>query len=121
MDCACVTVDIDEHATMLQEKTVTARKAHACCECHGEINPGEQYYREKTVFDGSIDTYKTCLDCLDIRRAFMCNGWFWGDVLEALNEFMVECGDDISESVLAELRPGARGVVCDMIEARWEP
>lgn len=45
----------------------TAIKQHACCECHGQIQPGETYYRHKGVWDGKGDTFKECVDCFKLR------------------------------------------------------
>lgn len=47
------------------ESTVTARKAHKCCECATVIYPGEQYIRVAGAFDGSAYAYKMCPPCRD--------------------------------------------------------
>jgi len=47
--------------------TPVARKRHRCCECRGEIRPGEKYERISGVWDGEPMRFKTCLDCVLLR------------------------------------------------------
>jgi len=56
-----------EGPTLLEEKYITARKLHTCCECGSEISPGEKYQRTKGLWGGSWDTFKTCETCARIR------------------------------------------------------
>lgn len=53
------------HATIRK-----ARKTHHCCECGAEIAPGERYQHVSRMWDGFIDTFKTCLLCSRIRRDY---------------------------------------------------
>ena len=43
-----------------------ARKAHKCCECRGEIKPGELYEYFSGIWDYP-ETFKTCLECAELR------------------------------------------------------
>lgn len=45
----------------------TARKRHKCCECGGDIMPGEKYEYVSGKWDGQFDTFKTCERCCDLR------------------------------------------------------
>ncbi len=47
-----------------------ARKQWKCCECGGEIQPGERYERAATKFEGIFECYKTCLTCATIRLTY---------------------------------------------------
>lgn len=45
-----------------------ARKVHRCCECRGTIQPGERYSCLSGLWDGRFEVYKTCLECIELRR-----------------------------------------------------
>ncbi|MDT4840096.1 hypothetical protein FQZ97_739060 [compost metagenome] len=49
------------------ETTVTANKAHACCECSGKINAGDSYVRNAGAQDAQGFSYKTCAPCSEAR------------------------------------------------------
>lgn len=121
MECATVLCSMDDgYATMLQEKIVKAIKPHKCCECRMVINPGEKYNIEVTVYDGDISRYKTCLDCMSLREVFFKEGFYFEMTKEMLWEHVMDCHGDISESSLKGLTPGARSMVCGIIEEAWE-
>lgn len=63
MDCYC---DY-EPADFYTSKVRTARKRHKCSECAGHILPGERYEIVHAKWEGEIDTFKTCGQCVDIR------------------------------------------------------
>ena len=63
--CYC---DCDDMPKLFQEKIVTARKQHTCCECGSEIDPGEKYQRCSGKWeDFGFDTFHTCIVCSRIR------------------------------------------------------
>lgn len=45
-----------------------ARKTHKCCECRGEIRPGEAYESVRGRWAGEFAVYKTCDSCAQIRQ-----------------------------------------------------
>jgi len=120
MECATVSVDVDDFCMTLREEQPTARKQHKCCECRRVIEVGEKYNIEITVYDGGIKRYKTCLDCMSIRDEFFKEGFYYGSTKWMLRDHINECGGDISESSIEALTPGARAMVCEMIEDTWE-
>lgn len=73
-----------DSAYCLQQRTVTARKEHACEECCEPIRPGIRYELYTSVCDGSLYTAKTCLSCVEIRNHFACGGWVFGRLWEDL-------------------------------------
>ena len=87
-DCSC---SMDERPSVYWDKWRTARKQHICCECGSDIDPGEQYYQVKGVWDGEFQTFKTCLLCQGIRNEAFTAGEeciCFGDLWEAVgNEF----------------------------------
>lgn len=54
-------------ATFYKQEVRRARKQHRCEECCGIISVDEQYENVSGMWDGYIDTFKTCVRCLDIR------------------------------------------------------
>ncbi|MHC1701784.1 MAG: hypothetical protein AB9900_12585 [Humidesulfovibrio sp.] len=105
--------------TATREGLRTARKAHKCGECRETIQPGEQYRYESGIWDGEPASFKTCLDCLDLRNQFCCQGWEYGRVREMIREEIDECGGGVPLDGLGKLRPGARDVFLGMVENYW--
>lgn len=60
-----------ESPTIFEEKHITARKSHVCCECGSTIDPGEKYQHCRGLWDGSWATYKSCETCSSIRYKAM--------------------------------------------------
>lgn len=82
--------DGDTCIAFYSEAVVTARKPWKCCECRRAIAVGEQYERASGMTDGCIFTEKTCLVCREIRKAFACDGWVFGDLWEAIYESLFD-------------------------------
>jgi len=120
MNCSTVSVDIDSYSTNLSQSHPKARKDHRCGECRKTIVRGEVYLREVNIHDGRVITDKTCQDCVSIRNEFFREGYWYGQVIELLDEHVQESHGDISENCFAALTPGAREKVCGMIEDYWE-
>ena len=120
MECSVVDVGLDDYATTLSEKIVISRIDHICGECRKAIKKGDSYKVENNIFEGSISTYKTCLDCLSIRNVFFTDGWFFGNIRDEIHDFIFECFGDISQASISSLTPGARSWVCDEIQEYWE-
>ena len=67
--CDCE-YDYDCLPSFYNIKIRTARKEHKCCECGAMIQPREQYHYIAGKWDGCIDTFKTCLPCMRVRKDF---------------------------------------------------
>lgn len=81
-----------------------AKKIHKCCECEGEIQPGESYRYDKGKFDGDFFTEKTCALCAEIRSKLFCT-WIFGEMWECLAQesvFTLSLAD-LSEAAIDEL------------------
>lgn len=50
------------------ESQPKARTEHRCCECRGRIYPGERYSLFRGCWDGRWSTFKTCEDCVALRK-----------------------------------------------------
>lgn len=48
---------------ILTDKIVTAKKAHKCFYCGFEISKGEKYNYKTIADNGSVDTFKTHVEC----------------------------------------------------------
>jgi len=121
MDCACtVGTDVEDRVTLIENKFVKSRKEHKCSECCGAIPKGVEYFKETWAYDGRIDHHKTCEDCYSLRQVFFSSGWYYSQLIEDMETFVIDCGGELSVPCLLQLTPRARGMVCDMIERGWE-
>ena len=122
MECACFSVDNDDHVTMLAETKRKARKHHRCNECLGIIFPGQTYMDERYLFDGEVSTHKTCECCMSVRDHLFCQ-YTYGSIWSDLNDFLYDWAhyylDGIPWSRIAKLTPAARAHVLLMIEKIW--
>lgn len=66
--------------SFIDDELRRARKEHRCSECHQTIGRGEKYESATGMWDGRINTFKTCLTCVEIRQHFGCGGWVYGQV-----------------------------------------
>jgi hypothetical protein len=57
-----------------QERTVTARKPHVCCECGRVIPAKEKYQRAVGVWDGEWGHFAWCWDCDNLRDRLFGDG-----------------------------------------------
>ena len=121
MDCSCVYTDYGEPLPEFHKaKIQMAKKNHKCCECKRTILPFEKYEYVSGMWEGDFLIFKTCIDCLDIRKEFFCDGWLYEGMKEALWEHLQDLQGEINEDCLASLTPNARAFVCKIIERIWE-
>lgn len=121
MECACVYVDVwdGEGSTMLRGVERAARKPHKCGECRRVIMPGERYQDERLLFDGSVDTHKTCSDCMSLRREMFCDCWIYGQLWEAFGEYLLELDeDDVPWAKIGKLTATARDRALERVEQK---
>ncbi len=82
----CVYHEYEGSNEFYAEKRVTARKAHTCVECGEQITPGQRYDYASGKCAGVFFDAKTCLICVDVRRAFVCGGAVFGLLWESVEE-----------------------------------
>lgn len=63
-------------------KIVAARKPHRCYECRRFMSIGERYEAVSGQWGGHFARYRTCLVCAEIRDAFCCDGFTYGQLWE---------------------------------------
>ena len=49
------------------QKIVKGRKDHKCCECGCQIQRGTEHECVNGKWEGSMDTYRTCTQCVKLR------------------------------------------------------
>lgn len=84
-----------------QEITRKARKVHRCCECRGDILPGETYQYVSGIWDGEPYDFKTCSDCASLRSEAesrnRTSSIDCGPTFGNLWEFISDYEDEVSE------------------------
>lgn len=120
-DCSCVWVDTSwDGPACTSVHTRKARKEHRCYECRTTIKRGERYEETTGIWDGDPHRYRTCLDCVSVRKAFFCEGWTYGSIWDDLYEHLRDCWYTTPVDALSKLTDDARKDVCEFIEERWE-
>jgi hypothetical protein len=61
-----------ETAAVFNRKIRKARKEHTCCECGETIDKGSTYEYVTMLYDGSWDTFKTCMPCFNLGDDIGC-------------------------------------------------
>lgn len=114
--CKCsISIDHNEGPTFFSAKDPVAKKEYKCCECGRVIKPGETYRSESGMWDGRINTYKTCPECYSIRSTFFCS-YVFGEVLENFKDEAEYNDGKFSPDCIAQLIPTAKQVVLDIIK-----
>ena len=88
--CSFSLAEYDEGSDLYVESTRTSRKVHKCCECGGEIRPGQKYQHVagKWYMAQGIITYKTCALCAEIRGKFSSSGFLFCQLWEEITEYL---------------------------------
>lgn len=110
MCCPLSSSDDGDRPECFRKSIRTARKDHQCYECSEPIARGQRYEHVSGIWDRRPETYKTCLSCVEIRDHFACNGFFYGQVWEDLeNNFFPDmkaggpCMEGLSPAAKARL------------------
>lgn len=111
----CIGHDNDDPAEFCEVEIRKARKSHKCCECGREIEPGESYEHVRGKWYGEIDSFDTCLLCVEIRTVFSCGeSWQYQSLWEDMEEYAFERLTTASEC-FTELSAEAKAFVLE----RW--
>lgn len=70
MECGCSTYCNYDGPEAFSINYPRARKKHRCCECREIIPAGVEYERVWGIWWGNMDTFKTCMICVEIRRDY---------------------------------------------------
>ncbi len=112
--CCPLSSGDDDGPSFYVDQIRRAKKTHRCGECREDILKGDRYEIVTGRWDGTIDTHKTCLSCMEIRDHFACGSGFyfgrlWDDLEENFFPYMTAGGPCFAGlSVAARLRLFAR-------------
>lgn len=84
----CLSHDYDGSNSFYCEKLRLARKPYVCCECQKPIATGELYQYATGKNDDQIFSARTCAPCAEIRTAFVCGSWVFGELWESVRSEM---------------------------------
>ena len=127
--CGCVCVDNDEVYTPIVDQMEVALRSHKCTECRRSIGAGEEHelshrcHRHAgllfrgTIGGGALETFRTCRDCLSVRREFFCDGWVFGGIWVDVEYHVEDLEGEVSSECLLRLTPVARFRVIDIIDS----
>lgn len=65
--------------TVLHESTPRARKLHRCDLCNRDIDAGETYHRQRSIYDGEPYVFKGCGHCMALVRVIDESHDYWYD------------------------------------------
>lgn len=90
-DCVC---DYDAPTFVTRRVVKAAKNPHTCEECRRIIAVDEPYEYTAGMWLGYFSTFKTCADCLELRRwaiaSVPCFCWAHGSLHEDVREMVEE-------------------------------
>ena len=98
-----------ETAEVFTQVDRKARRNYKCCECERPIAQGTVHQVCNVLCDGEWSTYRTCLVCAEIRKAFCCEGEvvggvFWAEMADYGFPEITKSGDCLSRLTTAEAK-----------------
>lgn len=120
MECACISVDVDdfdESIDYINCKEVTATKEFKCVECSCTIQKGApmEVLVMGQLNSGNYNSYCTCEDCLSMRIGLFCN-YYVGAIWDTLWDELDNSDGDIKFDAIPKMTKIAREKVCDMLD-----
>jgi hypothetical protein len=82
--------EVDDYCQVWNKTYPRARKQHVCNSCRTAIQPGEQYLRLFSVYDGYADTDKACMVCATLWESFV-DAHGYGFQPYMLDEMLTDC------------------------------
>lgn len=88
----CMIDYADGRLEFSRAKNVKGRKAYHCYECGRDIQLGEVHHSMSGKFDGTVETYRTCLHCRVAGEWLEreCGGHIIGGIEEDIHEHRLE-------------------------------
>lgn len=118
--CGCVYVGDYDPADVCVDHMRKARRRHECCECRRVIAPKEWYEDSFLVWDGRPARYKTCEDCLSLRKAFFCDGYLYQFLWENWRDALFDAGGAVDWLAMEKLTPRAKARAMEIIQEMWD-
>ena len=122
MSCAdvCLSHYHECDISLYREGFSRARKDYSCCECGDMIATGEQYQWASGKSDGGMFREQTCADCAEVRTAFVCGSWVFGELWCSIREEMFPVWKRASAiDCLAKLTSDAAIAKCNASYREW--
>lgn len=98
-DCYC---DYDP-PSVFRASMVRARRQYRCEECAKPISVGERYEYAWGVWDNNPMHFRTCADCVDLRRFVQtnlpCFCWAYGGLQDSIREAIQDAYDRARDEV----------------------
>ena len=83
-----------------EQDVVESELMHFCCECGRHIDKGRKHEYSYGFSEGERWEMRTCIICAEIREAFCCDGYVFGDLWKAMEEVSsqmnISCLDRLS-------------------------
>lgn len=118
MSCGCVYVEHDgDLGFYAGAETRKAIKEHKCVECSRTIEPGEKYEYASGCWEAGWKHFKTCSDCLSVRKEFFCGGLLFAHMYNDLYYHIEDMDGNIKSECLNKLTPRAKSKVIGMIDS----
>lgn len=109
-----------ESASLYREGFSRARKPYFCVECGTAIATGVRYQWAKGKSEGVMFRARTCGVCAEIRTAFVCGSWVFGQLWESIRDRMFPVWRRASAvDCLAKLTTDAAIAMCNAEYAEW--
>lgn len=117
----CLSMDYDGSNEFYRDEVRRARKAWRCCECREDIAAGQRYEYAVGKSGGDIFSARTCVACAEIREAFTCGSWIFGQLWKAIREDMFPRWNEMSAiDCLAKLTTDAAIAKMRAEYAEWK-
>lgn len=123
INCFC-SIDNDMDCEVLEEEQewISIRTRHKdirCCECLKIIPARTEHEYFFGRWNGEYGGYRTCLDCVSVRDAILCN-WVFHNVWEMIDEGINAFYNEPSEDCYLSMTPAGRAKVMEKIEDQWQ-
>ena len=120
---SCIYIDDSDGVWgFTRDRMVKSRKEHRCSECGRTISIGEMYEYCFGVWDRDYNVYKTCNDCLSVRKSFFGSQWIYGHIWEFIfEEYDIPLGslDSLTPRALKRFVEGIDNQIRVDQEGRW--
>ncbi len=118
MECSCSASGYyDNEEYYFSERKLKAAKEHLCIECDKPILKNE-YFCFSTIFgEGSINNYKTCMNCKEIINIFFDEGHVIGQIYDDLYSYFDTAWlEDLPSNCISKLSKENKEHICNMFQ-----
>lgn len=117
--CIYINAEVEEEPSFVKTKMTKAAKEHICTECERTIEKGETYEYVVGSWHKELRTYRTCPDCLSIRKELFDDDWYYEFIWEDLERHVANVGDKVLNCDIRQMTELARDKLLDLVEESW--